>query len=83
MAANQRLIDLIKHRQAREKAVLDALAAGATDICHIADRVYPDILAHLIPAARRNVLAHLIDLEGRNMISATPYASPNATFFLA
>jgi glyoxylase-like metal-dependent hydrolase (beta-lactamase superfamily II) len=78
----QRLADLLAHRRTREAALLAALTNGATDIATLTKVVYPDLIAQLIPAARRNVLAHLIDLEGRNLIRATPYPNPDAIFKL-
>jgi glyoxylase-like metal-dependent hydrolase (beta-lactamase superfamily II) len=80
---SQRLADLITHRIARETAILEAIADGASDITAIATLVYQDLPDYLVPAANRNILAHLIDLEGRNLITAAPFPHPDGSFTLA
>jgi glyoxylase-like metal-dependent hydrolase (beta-lactamase superfamily II) len=77
---DQRLQDLIAHRQLRERQILTALDAGPARIPDLTARVYADTPRHLLPAAERNVLAHLIDLLDRNQITATPSLSPTAEF---
>lgn len=64
-----RLEWLITHREARETAILDALAAGPATAAQIAHSVYTDTPAALLPAAARNVLAHLIDLMGKSRVA--------------
>ncbi|OYX25700.1 MAG: MBL fold metallo-hydrolase [Rhodobacterales bacterium 32-66-7] len=75
-----RLSELIRHRMAREAAILAALALGPARIPDLAARVYTDIPPTLLLAAERNVFAHLLDLEARNLVSATPAPHPDATY---
>ncbi len=59
---------LLAHRQMREAAILEALAAdGAADIVTLRERLYSQTDERLQRAAERNVLAHLLKLkaEGR------------------
>lgn len=63
-----RLAALITHRHLREAAILAALTAQPLHLSALTTRVYTDIHAALLPAARRNVLAHVIDLQSRNLI---------------
>lgn len=63
-----RIAALRTHRLGRERAILDAIAAGAASAQAITAAVYTDVPPALLPAAARNVLAHLIDLEGRGLI---------------
>ena len=79
---DQRLQELITHRQAREAQILSALAEGPSRIPALTAHVYRDIPRHLLPAAERNVLAHLIDLASRNRVSAEPALLPDATYAL-
>lgn len=74
--AAARLAELIDHRQARERQVLEALARGLTDVPAITLAIYRDTPAALRPAAARNVLAHLIDLTARGRVLATPAPLP-------
>lgn len=78
----ERLGWLIAHRKTREAAILDALAAGPSDIPSLAARIYTDIAPSLLPAAERNILAHLVDLAGRKVVKATPTLGQNALFSL-
>ncbi len=57
----------ISHRLARERQVLECLAAGLTTADAITDRLYAATADALKPAARQNVLAHLRHLaeDGR------------------
>ena len=56
----RQLIDeYLAHRQQREEQVKAALAAGCRTPEEIVARVYPDLSAALLPAARETVLAHL------------------------
>ncbi|WP_417208846.1 MBL fold metallo-hydrolase [Antarctobacter sp.] len=57
-----RLAELLAHRRAREAAILDALTDGPATARALADRIYTDTPAALLPAAARNVLSHLIDM---------------------
>jgi len=61
--------DLIAHRQGREAQVLATLESlGSATARDLAEAIYTDIDAKLIPAATRNVMAHLIDLHVRNRV---------------
>ena len=62
--ACQRLID---HRLDRERAVLDAVEAGATDVDAVVDAAYEKDLTGVADLARATVVAHLEKLvaEGR------------------
>ncbi len=60
-----RLDALIAHREAREAAIVAALADGPATATDLARRIYTDTPQRLMPAATRNVLAHLIDLYGK------------------
>jgi glyoxylase-like metal-dependent hydrolase (beta-lactamase superfamily II) len=57
----------LAHRDAREAAVLGALAAGDRSVDEIVRRVYVDVADELHPVARHSVYAHLLKLvnEGR------------------
>ncbi len=76
-----RLDWLITHRRSRERAILDALAAGPATATTLAAAIYTETPAALLSAATRNVLAHLIDLHGRGHVTSvetlhehTPFA---------
>lgn len=62
----------MSHREAREAAVLGAVAAGSGTIEEVVAVVYTDVNPLLHPVARYSVLAHLIKLrdEGRVLSSA-------------
>jgi glyoxylase-like metal-dependent hydrolase (beta-lactamase superfamily II) len=57
----------ISHRLDRERQVFSAVTAGDTTIEVIVDRLYPGLMADLVPRARQSVHAHLRKLaaEGR------------------
>lgn len=78
----ERLDWLIRHRRARESAILTALAAGPADIPSLTERVYHDTPPRMHPAAARNVFAHLIDLVERNRVTPDPDLSISARFGL-
>lgn len=78
-----RLLALISHRRDREAQILQALAAGPARIPAIAQQIYRDTPARLMPAAERNVLAHLIDLVAQGRVRAAPALRPEAHFRLA
>jgi glyoxylase-like metal-dependent hydrolase (beta-lactamase superfamily II) len=66
------LIDgYIAHREAREAALLAALAAGSATIPELVATIYRDIDRHLWPAAARQLLAYLIALEREGRVRAT------------
>lgn len=55
----------VEHRRARERRILDALAAGPATIEEIVERAYDDTPRELHPAASMSALAHLELLERR------------------
>ncbi|HZX67558.1 MAG TPA: MBL fold metallo-hydrolase, partial [Candidatus Elarobacter sp.] len=57
-----KLDEYIAHREARERAILDALGGEGSTIPAIVERIYADVDRRLWPAAARQVLAHLIAL---------------------
>ena len=61
---------LIRHRRAREAAILAGLAAGDRTIPEIVGAVYPDLAPALSAAAGLSVLAHLEDLIERGRVTA-------------
>lgn len=79
---DQRIRDLIEHRQSRETQILRALAEKTDHIPGLTARIYHDIPAHLLPAAERNVFAHLIDLSERKLVAANPSIHPDANYSL-
>jgi glyoxylase-like metal-dependent hydrolase (beta-lactamase superfamily II) len=72
-----RLDWLVAHRAGREAAILRALTRGPSSVEEIAQRVYTDLAAPMLPAACRNVLAHLIDLSEKGVV--LPEAAPEAS----
>jgi glyoxylase-like metal-dependent hydrolase (beta-lactamase superfamily II) len=73
---------LIAHRRARESAIIEQLAHGPADAATLAQRIYTDTPATLLPAAGRNVLAHLLDLMQRSHIAALDPLTPETRFTL-
>lgn len=61
-ATADRIEWLIAHRLQREAQILTALNDGPANATTLAARIYTNVPAALLPAAKRNVLAHLIDL---------------------
>lgn len=61
-----RLQELIDHRNMRETQILVQLAKGPANANDLTRAIYTDVPPHLHPAATRNVLAHLIDLTQKN-----------------
>ncbi len=59
----------IRHRHAREAAILKLLAAGETDIPSLVRDIYVGLDPRLIAAAGRAVLAHLDDLVARGEVT--------------
>ena len=53
----------IAHRLQREQEILDAIAAGATDVDAIVEEVYREVDRSLHPLAAMSVSAHLRKLE--------------------
>mgnify|MGYP001798108844 FL=1 len=77
-----RLAWLIRHRRAREEAVLTALAEGPASAATLARTIYTDTPAALLPAATRNVLAHLIDLVGKSRVTPLGDIAEDTAFSL-
>ncbi|MGB7318982.1 MAG: MBL fold metallo-hydrolase [Planktotalea sp.] len=68
---------LTAHRNSREAQILEQLTKGPNTARAIAEAIYSDTPAALLPAATRNVFAHLIDLVGKNLLSRK--SAPNET----
>jgi glyoxylase-like metal-dependent hydrolase (beta-lactamase superfamily II) len=60
----------VAHRQRREREIVASLAAGASTVELIVERVYPGLAMNLIPAARLTVLAHLEKLREEGKLEA-------------
>jgi glyoxylase-like metal-dependent hydrolase (beta-lactamase superfamily II) len=75
-----RLDWLIGHRQSREASILDALADAPATARALAERIYTQTPAALLPAAERNVFAHLVDLAGKNEVATDGVLSARAKF---
>ncbi len=75
-----RLDWLINHRLAREAQILEALADKPGTARDLAERIYTETPAALLPAAERNVFAHLVDLYGKSMASPIDQLSASAQF---
>ncbi|NOD96000.1 MBL fold metallo-hydrolase [Ruegeria sp. HKCCD6228] len=76
----ERLDWLITHRQTREAQILSALEEEDGTARHLAERIYTDTPAALLPAAERNVFAHLIDLTGKNRVTPISPLSVSSVF---
>ncbi len=74
---------LIAHRKDREQAILDQLAAGATDIPAIVRVLYHDVPEALHPAAALSVLAHMEDLVRRGLVKSSGAVALGASFTTA
>lgn len=59
----------VKHRIDREAQVRDAVAGGAATIDELVARLYPELVAALLPMARESVLAHLMKLAEDNEVA--------------
>lgn len=75
-----RLVWLMAHRRAREAAIIAALEDGPATAPDLAERIYTDTPADLMPAAARNVLAHLIDLTQKERMHPEGDLHPEARF---
>ena len=76
----ERLEWLLAHRRARDAQILDALTDGPDTARGLAQRIYSDTPAALLPAATRNVLAHLIDLTGKKRVRPQGRLTAEAVF---
>ena len=63
-----RLNWLVTHRLGREAEILKALREGGATARQLAERIYVETPAALVPAATRNVFAHLVDLHGKKVV---------------
>ncbi|MFV0514282.1 MAG: MBL fold metallo-hydrolase [Jhaorihella sp.] len=75
-----RLDWLIAHREARETAILEALADAPATARALAAAIYTETPAALLPAAERNVFAHLVDLTGKSRVEPDGDLSATARF---
>ncbi|CUX80125.1 MAG: hydroxyacylglutathione hydrolase [Roseibaca calidilacus] len=75
-----RIAELVAHRVARERAILQELDKAPADITSLVTRIYAGTPAALHKAAARNVFAHLADLHARAEVAATPKLCPEASF---
>lgn len=64
----------IKHREAREKEILEIWNSKSKDTDEIVEIVYKDTPKTLHPAAKRNVILHLEKLSDEGAITLTPEA---------
>ncbi len=71
---------LIAHRNTREAQILEQLKRAPSTARSIAEAIYQDTPAALIPAATRNVFAHLIDLEGKQRVTRKSDPDESAVF---
>ncbi|WP_375266871.1 MBL fold metallo-hydrolase [Planktotalea sp.] len=78
----ERIDWLIAHRKSREAQIIEHLSKGPTTALNLAQAIYTDTPAALIPAATRNVFAHLIDLEGKKAIVRDGIPNEEALFTL-
>ncbi|MBO9444931.1 MBL fold metallo-hydrolase [Ruegeria sp. R14_0] len=79
----ERLEWLIAHRLTREAQILAALEDQPRTARQLAERIYTETPAALLPAAERNVFAHLVDLYGKSKISTHEDLSVDAKFVRA
>ena len=75
-----RIDALLRHRAARESAVLQALRGGPAPLADLVVQVYADTPPALHVAAAGNLLAHLIDLGTRGLV-VPPRGSPGTGFW--
>lgn len=71
---------LINHRNARETAILRALAAGARDIPTLVRDIYAGLDPRLVGAAGLSVLAHLEELVARGLVATDGFPSITGTY---
>jgi glyoxylase-like metal-dependent hydrolase (beta-lactamase superfamily II) len=73
---------LIRHRQAREAAILRELGKGAADIPSLVRAIYVDLDPRLVGSAGLSVLAHLEDLVTRGVVTTEGPPSIAGTYRL-
>lgn len=77
-----RMDDLLRHRMARAAAIQTALKDGAATARQLANRIYTETPAALLPAAERNVLAHLIEMTQNSVARPVDRLSAQSPFQL-
>ena len=70
------------HRLARERQILERLAAGDHTIAELVPQIYAEVDQRLWPAASQSVLAHLLHLHRQGVVEAQPEPGPLARFRL-
>jgi glyoxylase-like metal-dependent hydrolase (beta-lactamase superfamily II) len=75
------LRQLIAHRDAREAAILERLAAAPQRVPDIVAALYPGLDPRLERGAGMSVLAHLVELEDRGTVLADPAEDRLAALF--
>ena len=73
----------IRHREARESAILRRLGVGATDIPTLVRAIYIGLDSRLTSAAGLSTLAHLEDLVARGMVATDGEPALGGTYWLA
>jgi glyoxylase-like metal-dependent hydrolase (beta-lactamase superfamily II) len=68
---HRKIRELIQHRTARERQVLDLLKDGNRTIEDLFEAIYPALDRRLHDMARGQVLAHLVKLEREGKVQAT------------
>jgi glyoxylase-like metal-dependent hydrolase (beta-lactamase superfamily II) len=79
---NERLHELIAHREMREVEIMQALRHGPASPSQLTAQIYAQTPPALHPAAQRNVLAHIIDLYERNLLCPIGDFTADAVFEL-
>jgi glyoxylase-like metal-dependent hydrolase (beta-lactamase superfamily II) len=73
----------IRHRRAREAAILEQLTGGETDIPSLVRDIYVGLDPRLTKAAGLSVLAHLEDLVTRGKVKTNGVPSASGRYRLA
>jgi glyoxylase-like metal-dependent hydrolase (beta-lactamase superfamily II) len=73
----------IRHRRAREQAILRELAKGEADIPALVAAIYVGLDARLVRAAGYSLLAHLEDLAARGLVTTEGAPSIEGRYRLA
>ncbi|WP_425090824.1 MBL fold metallo-hydrolase [Tropicimonas sp. S265A] len=77
-----RVTELRTHRQMRDAQILAALQNAQGSARTLAERIYTDTPAALLPAATRNVLAHLVEMEANSLATCEGPISADAVFHI-
>jgi glyoxylase-like metal-dependent hydrolase (beta-lactamase superfamily II) len=67
----EKLREYIDHRAERERAIIDAVARGATTVEQMVEHIYTDTPRYLHPAAGQSVLSHLLKLQSERRAART------------